>query len=153
VGRVALRCNPLVLELTGKKTPRNTLEAKLSVYYSAAVAIASRRVAEREYGDSFLNDPTVLALRDKVTVEPVSSVREDETEVTIELTDGNSVHCHIDHVIGSVKRPMSDKDMLEKFHGLVETVLPSSRIDQLLDACWNITKLDDVSALAHLAAR
>jgi len=152
VQRIVLRCNPLVLELTGKKTPRDTLEAKLSVFYSAAVAVVTRRVAEREYGVRFLQDPAVLTLRDKVTVIPDATIREDETDVTIELTTGKTVHCHIDHVIGSVLRPISDKDMQEKFHGLVESILPSQRINQLLDACWSITKLEDVSALARLAA-
>ena len=152
VQKIALRCNPLVLELTGKKTPRNTLEAKLSVFHSAAASVVARQMAEREYSAEFVSDPTVLALRDKVAVDVDAAIREDETYVTIALTGGKSVHCHIDHVTGSVERPMSDHDMQEKFCGLVEPILGQARVDQLLDACWNITTLDDVSTLARLAA-
>ena len=36
---IELKVHPLVLELTGKKTPRSGLEGKFSVYHSAAVAI------------------------------------------------------------------------------------------------------------------
>ena len=147
-----LRCCPLVLELCGKKTPKNTLEAKLSVFYSAAVAVVARRVAEREYGDAFLGNAAVIRLRDSVTVETDAAIREDETHVTLEMSDGQRVQCHIDHVTGSVDRPMSDHDMVQKFHGLVEPILPKARIEQLVDACWNITQLDDVSTLARLAS-
>jgi len=151
VQRVVLRCNPLVLELCGKKTPKNTLEAKLSVFYSAAVAIVARRVGEHEYGGTLLSSPAVSILRDKVTVEPDPKIREDETDVTIELLDGTSVHHHIDHVIGSVNRPMSDHDMQEKVRSLIEPILPSAQVKKLIDACWNITQLDDVSTLARLS--
>ncbi len=152
VRKIVLRCCPLVLELCGKKTPKNTLEAKLSVFYSAAVAVVARRVAEREYGDEFLGNAAVIRLRDSVTVETDAAIREDETHVTLEMSDGQRVQCHIDHVTGSVDRPMSDHDMVQKFHGLVEPILPKARIEQLVDACWNITQLDDVSTLARLAS-
>ena len=36
---VSLEVHPLVLELTGKKTPQKGLEGKFSVYHSAAVAL------------------------------------------------------------------------------------------------------------------
>ena len=39
VASIELDVHPLVLELTGKKTPRTGLEGKFSVYHSAAVAI------------------------------------------------------------------------------------------------------------------
>jgi 2-methylcitrate dehydratase PrpD len=39
IRRVVLRVNPLVLELTGRKAPATTSEAKRSVYHSTAAAI------------------------------------------------------------------------------------------------------------------
>ena len=94
----------------------------------------------------------MIRLRDSVTVETDAAIREDETHVIIEMSDGQRVQCHIDHVTGSVDRPMSDGDMVEKFRGLVEPMLPKARIEQLIEACWNITQLDDVSTLARLAS-
>src|SRR5262249_11072640 len=41
IGRIDLRVNPLVLELTGKRAPKTGLEGKFSVYFAAAVAIAA----------------------------------------------------------------------------------------------------------------
>ncbi|MBZ9922221.1 MmgE/PrpD family protein, partial [Mesorhizobium sp. BR1-1-7] len=46
---IELEVDPLVLELTGKKTPKVGLEGKFSVYHSAAVAIIEGRAGEEEY--------------------------------------------------------------------------------------------------------
>ena len=43
IDKVELRVHPLVLELTGKKTPHTGLEGKFSVYYASAVAPGNRR--------------------------------------------------------------------------------------------------------------
>ena len=152
VEAITLRCNPLVIELCGKKTPRDTLEAKLSVFHSAAASVIARRMGELEYNAAFVNKPEVTALRDKVSVTVDAAIREDETDVTLHLHGGKTLNTHIDHVIGSEHKPMSDRDMAEKFRVLVEPVLPKDRIAPLIDACWNLNKLDDVSTLARLAA-
>ena len=150
---VALRCNPLVVELCGKERPAVTLEAKLSVYHSAAAALVARRMTDLEYRSEYINRPDVLALRDKVKVTSDASIREDETEVTVELGSGERHTSHVDHVIGSAERPMSDADMEQKFRGLTEPVLPRSQIDRLIDSCRNVTGLDDAAVLAQLSQR
>ncbi len=151
VESIALRCNPLVIELCGKKAPRDTLEAKLSVFHSAAASVIARRMGEQEYRAAFVNQADVIALRSKVTVTVDASIREDETDVTLHLQGGKTLNTHIDHVIGSEQRPMSDHDMEEKFRALVEPVLGKACVQPLIDACWNITELDDMSKLARLA--
>src|SRR5262249_3202702 len=101
IERVRLTCNPLVTELTGKKTPSTKLEAKLSVYHSAAVALMKRRVADPEYDETLVRDPAVIALRDRVEVATDAAIREDETDVEVHLAGGRQLRVHIDHVIGS----------------------------------------------------
>src|SRR5204862_4368183 len=46
IAAVHLRVHPLVLELTGKKTPRVGLEGKFSVFHSDAVAIMDGAAGE-----------------------------------------------------------------------------------------------------------
>ena len=106
-------------------------------------------MGEHEYSADMVNRTDVVALRGKVKVAVDAAIREDETDVTIHLHDGKVLHTHINHVIGSEQRPMSDKDMEEKFRGLVEPVLPRERIAPLVDACWNIEKLADMATLAQ----
>ena len=106
--------------------PAGTLEAKLSVYHSAAAAIVARRMTDLEYRPDFINRADVLTLRGKVVVTPDAKIREDETEVSIEMNSGTRHTTHIEHVIGSTQRPMSDADMEQKFRGLTGPVLPAS---------------------------
>ena len=151
IRHVKLRCNPLVIELTGKQKPARTLEAKLSVYHCAAAALLAGRMTEQEYSPSNIANPEVLALRDRVTVTVDEKIREDETDVAIELEGGEILSCYIEHVIGSFDKPMSDQDMEQKFRGLTELVLPKARVDQLIETCGNISKIGDAAVLARLA--
>jgi hypothetical protein len=65
------------------------------------------------------------------------------------MTDQNRF---IEHVAGSLERPMSDGDLEAKFHGLVDGVLAPARARQLLDACWKVEALPAAGHLAGLAA-
>jgi 2-methylcitrate dehydratase PrpD len=151
IRRIALRVHPLVLELCGRKTPDSTSEAKLSVYHSAAAATIAGRMTELEYVPASFANPAVVALRDKVVATADAAIREDEADVVIELADGKSLHHHVDYVIGSTQRPMSDADMEAKFRGLAAPVLTAPAIEQLIAACGQITQADDAAMLARLA--
>ncbi len=55
IERVDLKVHPLVIELTGKKTPREGLEGKFSIYHAVAVALVEERrrreAVQRPRGD------------------------------------------------------------------------------------------------------
>ncbi|HEX2826219.1 MAG TPA: MmgE/PrpD family protein [Burkholderiales bacterium] len=152
VKRVALQVNPLVLELCGRREPKTTAQAKLSVFHSAAAALTKGRVTEVEYSEASIRDPALASLAARCAATPSPSIREDEARITVELADGRAHDCHVEHAVGSEARPMSDADLERKFRGLAEPVLANERIDRLIDGCWNIEKLDDVGALIRQAA-
>jgi 2-methylcitrate dehydratase PrpD len=108
---VLARVHPLVLELTGKKTPQTGLEGKFSVYHSAAVGFIHGAAGEREYSDAVVRDPKVVALRDKVTAEIDSTMHEDQTRVEVTLKDGRKLSRYVEAAIGSLKRPQTDADL------------------------------------------
>ncbi|MBZ9964663.1 MmgE/PrpD family protein [Mesorhizobium sp. BR1-1-2] len=148
---IELEVDPLVLELTGKKTPKVGLEGKFSVYHSAAVAIIEGRAGEEEYSDASVRDPEVIALRDRVSAAASQSVAEDECHVTIRLKDGRVLRKHVEHAIGSLARPMTDDDLNAKFGGLAEPVLGATATARLRDLCWEIETLEDAAAIARAA--
>ena len=140
---MALRVHPLVLELTGKKTPQTGLDGKFSVYHScAAVAIIHGRAGEHQYSDSAVRDPeTVITLRDKVSAEIDPAIPAAAVDITITLTDGRELHKHVANAIGSVERPMSDADLDAKFNDQVDAILPSAQGRALLEACRGLAYL------------
>jgi 2-methylcitrate dehydratase PrpD len=152
IAKVVARVNPLVLELTGKKTPKVGLEGKFSVYHSAAVAIIHGAAGEAEYGDDVVRDPQVIALRDKVEAIADVSVRSEAATVTITLKSGKVLEKHVPKAIGSIERPMSDKDLEAKFRGLTRGVLPDAATDRLIDLCWAVETLGDAAVIAKAGA-
>ncbi|HYC48020.1 MAG TPA: MmgE/PrpD family protein [Burkholderiales bacterium] len=151
IATVRLRVHPLALKLTGIQAPRGALESKWSIYHSAAVAICDGTAGERQYTDERVNDSVVAALRATVSAEADPAVRDDEAHVALTLVDGRTVHAHVTHATGSAANPLTDDGLSAKFRGLAEDVLPAARIEALLDACWRVDRLPEVSDVARLA--
>jgi len=149
---VEAKVHPLVLELTGKKTPQVGLEGKFSVYHSAAVAIIHGAGGEAEYSDACVRDPRVIALRDRISAVVDPALHEDQTRVTIRLKNGKTLEKNVEHAIGSLDRPMSDADLEAKFRGLVKDILPRAQCDRLIRLCWDIGTLEDAGEVARASA-
>ena len=148
---IQLRVAPLVLELTGKRTPRTGLEGKFSVFHSVAAAIIFGAAGEREYADSVVQDPEVIALRDRVEAVIDPALRDDEAYVQIRLRDGTVLERHVPHALGSLERPMGDGDLDAKFLRQVAPVLQQDRANQLLDLYRRADQLGDAADLARSA--
>jgi 2-methylcitrate dehydratase PrpD len=150
IERVELRVHPLVLELTGKKAPRNGLEGKFSVYHACAAAIIFGQAGESEFSDTVVARPDVITLRDRIAATIAGDIAEDAADVTVHCRDGRRLHVFVEHAIGSLERPMSDADLARKFHGLVDPVLGAERAAELIGACRTIVDATDVRELAIL---
>jgi 2-methylcitrate dehydratase PrpD len=151
IDAVALKVHPLVLELTGKKTPKTGLDGKFSVYHSAAVAIIDGRGGEPQYSDEKVRDADVVALRDRVTAEIDPAMPPDAVTVTVTLKDGRVLQKRVDHAIGSVARPMTDRDLEVKFTDLVAPVQGEAGAAALLRACWTLEAAADAGDIARMA--
>jgi 2-methylcitrate dehydratase PrpD len=152
IASIALKVHPLVLELTGKKTPQTGLEGKFSVYHSCAAAIIYGQAGEEEYSDAVVRDPKVITLRDKVTAEADKSVHEDAAHLRVTLTSGKVIEKHVAHAIGSLKRPMSDADLEAKFHHLVDPVTGKAQAAKLIKLAREIEALPDIGEIARASA-
>ena len=152
ITRIAARVHPLVLELTGKKTPQTGLEGKFSVYHSAAVAVIHGAAGENEYSDAVVRDPKVVALRDRVEAVADKTIHEAAANIVMTLKNGQRIEKQVTHAIGSLERPMSDLDLEAKFRGLTDGVLSKAATDRLLGLCWKIESLPDAAELARAAA-
>jgi 2-methylcitrate dehydratase PrpD len=149
IARIDLRVHPLVLELTGKKTPQTGLESKFSVYFAAALAIVKGSAGMRDFSDQNARDPLIAALRDRVTATIDPAIKEEQVRATITLKDGRTLEKFVEHVVGSLERPMTDADLEKKFAGLADGVLPAAQARTVMDLCW---KIDSLPSAAQVAA-
>jgi 2-methylcitrate dehydratase PrpD len=146
---VALAVHPLVLELTGKKTPQTGLEGKFSVYHSSAVAVIHGAAGEEQYSDEVVRDARVVALRDKVTATVDKAMHEDQVRVTIRMKGGKTLERTIEHAVGSLGKPMSDADLEAKFRAFTVGILSKAETDRLVRLCWDVGKLADAGEVAR----
>ena len=151
VERIELKVHSLVLELTGKKSPADGLQAKFSVYHGCAAGLLFGRAAEEEFADEVVTRAAVVALRDKVVATVDDGIDEASVDVTAVLKNGRREHVFVEHAIGSLKRPMSDAQLESKFHGLSDAILGAGKTDELLAACWALGDAADVRKLVALA--
>jgi len=151
IERVDLTVSPLVLELTGKRSPCSGLEGKFSVYHAAAVGIIHGAAGEAQFSDAVVRDPRVIALRERVFAAQDSAIGRTEARVSIRLRNGKRLERHVVHAPGTLERPMSDADLEAKFRGLVTGVLPETRVAELIAACWSLESLEDAGEIARLA--
>ena len=149
---VHLRVHPLVLELTGKKAPKDGLEAKFSVYHGAAVGLVLGSATPAEYADDIVNDTRVIAVRARVVANVDGNMRSDEAIVTLYCRDATKVDKHIEHAVGSLDRPMSNEELKGKFLKQAGAVLGEERAEAVEAMAWRIAKLEDVSEIAEAAA-
>jgi 2-methylcitrate dehydratase PrpD len=150
VERIELRVHPLVLELTGKKTPKDGLEGKFSVYHGCAVGLIFGQAGEGEYADDIVNRPDVVALRAKVNATTDTSISEASVDVKAILKDGKEVHIFVKNAIGSVENPMSDANLEQKFTSLTEPVIGKEKTGQLIAALWNLGSAPDLKKILSL---
>ncbi len=151
IARIDLSVHPLVLELTGQKTPQTGLETKFSVYFAAALAIVVGAAGARDFSDDNARNPTIAGLRDRVTATVDSTIGPEQVGAVITLRDGRRLTTFIEHVVGSLERPMTDADLEAKFRGLTDGVLSAEQTQQAIGLCWQVDALPSAGVLAAAA--
>jgi 2-methylcitrate dehydratase PrpD len=149
---VSLRVHFLVLEVTGKKHPTVGVDGKFSIYHCVAVAFLDRHVGEHQFTDQRVRDPEVVALGNRVTATVESSIAPDEVFIEVKLKVGFSLNKHVPHALGSLKRPLTDCDLEQKFRDLCGEILPKDRLERLIELCWNLPELANAADLARASA-
>ena len=151
VVRVELKVHSLVLELTGKKEPKDGLEGKFSVYHGCAAGLVVGRAGEPEYDDAFVNRADVVALRRKVVATVDDAIDEASADVTAVLKDGRREHVFVEHAIGSLQRPLPDAALEDKFRTMADPVIGAARAAALVAACRDLGHAPSVGAVVKEA--
>ena len=106
----------------------------------------------REFSDDNVRDPAIVALRDRVTATIDPAIKEEQVRATVTLKDGRTLEKFVEHVVGSVERPMSDADLEAKFAGLCgRRAAGARRRGTLMDLCWKVETLPNAAQIAASA--
>jgi 2-methylcitrate dehydratase PrpD len=151
IERVRLAVHPLCLEMCGRRAPQSALEGTFSVYHWVAVALTARAIGIRHYSDAVVNDPAIVALRERVEARAEPGFGRDEAEVEVTLRDGTVLRRRVEHAMGSIERPPSDAELTAKLADLVSGILPAERAGVLARACWTLADAPDARVITAAA--
>jgi 2-methylcitrate dehydratase PrpD len=141
---VRLRVAPLVLDLCNKQFISTGLEGKFSVYHGAAVGLVRGRAGVREFTDEAVNDPGVKRIRELASAVADASLTEDQARIEVDLAGGRTVSRFVEQSLGNVHRPLSDRQLDDKFRDQAVLALPAPQVEALIRLCWQIDELDHV---------
>jgi len=133
-----------ILSDEGKYHPKTKETADHSLPYCVAVAIAKGNVLPSDFEEEALQDRTVLDLipRIKVIANPeIDSIFPSikRAIVTISTYDGRTFKKQEDFAKGQPERPLSEKELLAKFHANAQ-VLSERQRERLIQATFAIEK-------------
>lgn len=146
---VQLTAHPLVLELTGKRTPKTGLEGKFSVFHAAAAALLRGDGAPTAFTDEVVTAADIIALRDSVQAEASSEIHEASVAIEVTFEDGSTMNKHIERAIGSLEKPLSDAQIDEKFTTQSALVIGEEDTAALLKASWALEDSGNVGEIAR----
>ena len=147
---IEMRCHPLVPELMGNPQPKDGLQARFSAIHGVAAALCDRRVGLAQYEDARVVQPDVVALRAKTRLVPDTKVNRDEVFIEARLVDGRVVAHHVEHARGSLARPLTPDELMDKVHLLIEPVLGAGVTGRIAAAVQDLEAAPNLDALFAL---
>ncbi len=148
---VRLRVAPLVLDLCNQTNITKGLQGKFSVYHGAAVGLVRGKAGIPEYTDAAVSDPAVKRVRECATATGDSSLSEDQARIEVELSNGEKLTRFVEKSLGNIHRPLSDRQLDDKFLDQGVLALPAAQVEKALRMCWKVDRLTDVNDLIGLA--
>lgn len=144
---IALRMNPLALALADKPQPKDRLHALVSVQHWVACALLRGRAGIEEGSDACVHDAAIAALRDRVRLTADADVASGAAYATATLNDGSEWRADVPFGRGTLERPMSDKELDDKFLAQAQFAMPLADARRLLDCARGIEAADDVGEI------
>ena len=135
--------------------PASGLEAKFSMPFCAAAAVADGRVAIDTFETGRLRDPLIAALMLRVVMRVDSSLDAagpplTHARVRIRLRDGRTLAQAANGARGYPERPASDDELDAKFMACARRTISEASAGRALGMLRQIEKIDDVRALTDV---
>ena len=148
-------CEPL----EARRKPETTMDAKYSILFSTAVAVAQKRVVLQDYSPEGLKNKVVLELAQKVTPrldEAYNRKRgRSPGKVEIKMKDGKVYSKRTDIPYGHSEKPMTWDDVVNKFRDCLSYAakpVPRDNVEKVIDMVNKLEDVEDVGQIVRLLA-
>jgi len=143
-------CEPLEV----RRNPKLSIDAKFSLPFSVAIALAKGAIAISDYFPQNLSDPTVLMISNKVryNFDPEFGIVVPAV-VEIKTKDGNIFSERVETIYGSLQNPLKEEDVISKFKDCVQyshKPLSVEAVNKLIETILNLEKSRDIRQITDL---
>jgi 2-methylcitrate dehydratase PrpD len=144
------------LRHTDTPDPRTPLEAKFSVQYVVARALADQAVRLAHFEPAAVMEPRIRALLAVTQARPHPDMADDApaqwgAEVILTTKDGRRLSRRVDDMVGrGGDNPMSSDELWEKFSDCAELALPREQIMPLFERLETVDKAASVADVTRL---
>lgn len=147
-------CEPL----EERRRPKLSIQAKVSIPFTIAVAVARRQAVIGDFLPEGLKDPAVLQIAEKVIY------RSDPRlvgigggtapgVVEIKTRDGKLYSERVDFAYGHPRNPLSMEDLIEKFRDCARysaRPLSKDRVDRVIQLVTKLEEVEDIGQVTQL---
>lgn len=143
----------LVEPAARKAAPQVAIDAKFSIPFTTALALARGRVGLDDFDAASLTDPEVLQLAAKIKchLQPREGwQRGSGGAMRVLLADGRSLSVEVDNALGCPARPLGEQALVEKFVACALRAaqpMPEFKVRDMARAILTLETCEDVGAL------
>ncbi len=155
VEALGARASTMTLKVLRYKVAATGLEGKFSMPFCLASAVVDGKVGVAQFRDKSVARPEIARLQ-KITefdLDPELAAQNPEserTEVWVRLKGGRELRAREDIAKGHIDRPISQRELREKFIECASEVLSKDRADAAWEGWWNMADAADLGELTKL---
>jgi len=149
VEEIQVETGPVAFTSAGNPEPKKGVQAKFSLWFLCALALATGSVTMDKFTDANVSDPVLVALRNKVQATLVRELKFG-ARVKVRLKDGTEYASFTKHPKGGPNNPMGFEELSLKFRNMARLVLPPEDIEPLLERILHLDQLEDIGQLMAL---
>lgn len=159
VASVECLVTPAVVDYLKFPRPKSKFEAKYSMEFCLATVLRDGAVQISSFTDERVRDPQLVALMDRITMMVWPEYAKDGYNpsyapygcvVNVKLKDGRAFSERVDQGPWEPGTSPGWDELVAKFRGNAELVLPARAVDQAVDMVSRLETLDDIGALMKL---
>jgi 2-methylcitrate dehydratase PrpD len=138
--------------------PLTPIGAQMNIGYATAAALLDGNVLPEQFTPARLDSDDIWALIAATTVHLDESLTHADitekfrTDVTVTTRDGTKHHARIDQPHGAPTDPVTNDELVTKFHALADRVTSRGRAEAIERAVVGLDDLDDTDNLIDLLA-
>ncbi|SOE73444.1 2-methylcitrate dehydratase PrpD [Burkholderia sp. OK233] len=145
---VHVRLSAFVEGMCGGRDLRNLASSQMSLPYAVASVLVYGHAGIAAYLEAARTDPRMAAMMERITLEVDLTMSDlDEPIVTLTIADEMPRSRQVLTPLGDPRNPLSDADLLSKYHALAAMALDDTSASALAHAVLDLDNLADARTL------